>query len=202
MKFKSYYWAIFAAAGVVVILLASMAVSRFMAGNGDSSQSPHSEDEIQKMLSEIDREPQISAYRDLLAANPDDYVAMAGLGELYFSLNRYEEAAAEFERALALNPADSTYYGYLGAAYLELGRTADSEAILLKGLAMAPDDQSLLLETGYLYYLMGRSDAARSMWQKAYDENPSSTLATEAKKLLDELDSAQTQTGTATSPHN
>lgn len=199
MKIKSYYWAIIAAAGLVLVVLASMGISRFIAGDSGNGQSPHSESDIERMLSEIDRTPQIEAYQDLIAADPDDYVARAGLGELYFSLQRYDEAAAQFESAMALNPAEPAYYGYLGAAYLELNRTVEAEATLTKGLSMAPADQSLLLETGYLYLLMGESTRARSLWQQARDADPASRLGIEAEKMLAELDQ---QTQTATYPGN
>lgn len=196
MKIKSYYWAIIAAAGLVLVVLASMGISRFIASDSDNGQSPHSDADYNRMLSDIDYTPQIEAYQDLIAANPDDYLARAGLGELYFGLERYDEAVPQLESAMGLNPAEPKNYGYLGAAYLELNRTGDAEAVLTKGLAMAPANQSLLLETGYLYLLSGDSGRARSLWQQARDVDPASRLGVEAEKMLTELDQ-QTQTSTA-----
>jgi Flp pilus assembly protein TadD/TolB-like protein len=48
------------------------------------------------------------------------------LGIVYYSSNRYEEAAREFSAAISAGAEDLDYYGNLGDAYRQLGKTSEA----------------------------------------------------------------------------
>lgn len=72
----------------------------------------------------------LTEYQKLLAADPTDLEAAAGVGSALLRLGRYKEAAQTFERALPPTRSDSLVPQELALAYLALGEEAQAEAIL------------------------------------------------------------------------
>lgn len=186
MKFKSYYWAILAAAAAVVVVLAVTLIASIVGGG--ETDSPHSLEDLQAMQDAVDYTPQIEAYQDMLKADPNDTVALVGLGDIYLTSGRYLDAADQFNKAVALNAADPSYYDRLGQAYFGLGMVDVALRELQKGLAIDPANQSLLLTLGLIYASTGKVAEARQTLQKAYDVNPGTNLAHVAQQFLAELD--------------
>lgn len=100
------------------------------------------------------------SYNAIIALKPEEKDAYFLRGNLLLSLNRYEEAMADFDQAIALNPQDYNLliqicevlntYGYkeMGAEYLQ---TALQEG----------DSQISSYDKGRIYYYLGE-------YQKAY----------------------------------
>lgn len=188
LKFKSYYWAIFAAAGAVVLLLALTVVSIVFSGDKSNQQSPHTPEQLQAMQPAADYTPQIEAYQDLLKANPNDTVALMGLGDIYLATEKYSQAADEYNRALAISANDPLIYDRLGQAYFELGMVDVSLNQINKGLAIDPNNQILLFTLGLIYANTGKMAEAKQTLQKAYDIDPASDLAHAARQFISELE--------------
>jgi tetratricopeptide (TPR) repeat protein len=90
-----------------------------------------------------------TAYDRVVAIDPFDPAAHAGLGRLALDGNQVETAVREFKAALAIGPADkAAAHCDLGEAYLRANKPADAKAEALAALEIAPSfdrAQELLL---------------------------------------------------------
>ena len=176
MKFKSYYWAIFAAVGVVVVLI--FVLPRVFGGSSASGTDPHSQEQ------QPDYTPQIEAYQDLLKANPKDAVALSGLGDVYMGQGNYSQAKDLFEQATSMDPGNALYHGRLGEAYYGLNMIDVALRELNTGLSIDPRNQAIMIDIGLIDSHTNQSAQARQMWQKAIDINPNNRMAHTAKELI------------------
>ena len=184
MKFKSYYWAIMAAAVVVVLAI----FLPFFVFRDDSNSSPHSAEELQNLRNNepVDYAPQIEAYQDLITANPADADAITGLGDVYMQTGSYAQAAEQYNQAVTINPNNSVYYSRLGDAEFALGMVDVALRDLQRGLEVNPNDQEILLYLGSIYAQTGKQAEATVYWQKAMDIDPTSRFGHVAQQLLAE----------------
>jgi len=184
LKFKSYYWAIIAAA--VVVVLAIFLPFFVFRDSGDSA--PHSAEDLQNMQNNepVDYTPQIEAFQDLIAANPADALAVAGLGDVYMQSGRYTDAADQYNKAVAISPTESVYYSRLADAEFALGMVDVALRDLQRGLEINPNDQEILLYIGSIHGQTGKQAEATQYWQKARDINPNSRFGHVAQQLLAE----------------
>lgn len=190
MKFKSYYWAIIAAAAVVLLALA-LPIFIFRNSGSDSSD-PHAGIDTTSQLSEpVDYSPQIEAFQDLIKANPNDTMALAGLGDVYMQSGRYADANDMYLKAVAIEPANSAFYSRLGDSEFALGMVDVALRDLQKGLAINPKDQEILLYIGSIYAQTGKPDEAKKNWQQAYNIDPSTRYAHVAQQLIAQQDNPQ-----------
>jgi tetratricopeptide (TPR) repeat protein len=90
-----------------------------------------------------------AAYDRVVAIDPFDPAAHAGLGRLALDNNQVETAVREFKAALAIGPADkAAAHCDLGEAYLRANKPAEAKAQALAALEIAPSfdrAQELLL---------------------------------------------------------
>jgi len=90
-----------------------------------------------------------SAYDRVVAIDPFDPAAHAGLGRLALDNNQVDTALREFKAALAIGPADkASAHCDLGEAYLRANKPAEAKAEALAALEIAPSfdrAQELLL---------------------------------------------------------
>ena len=80
-----------------------------------------------------------SAYREALAAAPDDATALGGLGVLLVQTGRSQDAITPLERAVEKAPADAQGQVNLGSAYAGTGRLPEAIAAFRRALTLAPD---------------------------------------------------------------
>lgn len=192
MKFKSYYWAIFAALGLVIVLV--LVLPRVFSSGAASGDSPHGDQNAQQAY---DYTPVIEAYQDLIKANPNDPVALEGLGDTYMNMGQYSDAKDVFEKANTINPNDALYHGRLGEAYYSLGMVDIALREFNNGITLDPNNQAILIDIGIIYSRTSKTDEARKMWQKAQDVDPNSQLSHTAKELIAQMDNPG---GTSTAP--
>lgn len=178
MKFKSYYWAIIAALAVVFVLI--VVLPRVFGGSSATGTNPHSREQ------QPDYTPQIEAYQDLLRANPNDAVALAGLGDVYVQQGNYSQAKDLFEKATTIDPNNALYHGRLGEAYYGLNMIDVALRELNTGLSIDPRNQAIMIDIGLVYSHINQLDQAKQMWQKAIDISPNNTMAHTAKELISE----------------
>jgi len=99
------------------------------------------------------------------------------LGNAFFQLERYQEAADYYQKALTLNPELSTANYNLARSYLQVGRTADAVAILQRLLTDDPSNLLLKETLGYARYLEGNSEEALSLFLSVIEASPYRTRA-------------------------
>lgn len=192
MKFKSYYWAIIAAASLVIL---AIAVPTFLLRGGDepsaNTTNPHTPEELEQFSKAIDYSPQIQAYTDLITANPGDTDAMRGLGDIYLQSGSLTEAREWYQKLVDASPSNAGDFLRLGIVYYEMGMKDISLRELQKGLNIDPNNQRILLEVGFIYNQSGNKDLANQSWKKAHDVNPSNEQGKMAQQLLEGKDPTQ-----------
>jgi len=82
------------------------------------------------------------------------------LGDLYFELKQYNNAAAAYTRVLTLDRSNAHAYRRLGWSLNELARFEDAIAPLKMALQLGPDDRDAYRELGYAWRKLGQSDLA------------------------------------------
>lgn len=180
---RTYIWAIVSAIGVVILAIAVLP----MIFSGSDEPSPHSAADLDSFESEaIDYTPQIEAYQDLIADDPGNPAAYAGLGGLYLETGRQTEAVDQLNQAIVLNPNEVVYYGVLGIAYFEMGMTEVAIRELEKGLAIDPNSQPLLFDMAGIFAQTGRQEEAIQLWQRVSDLNPGNDFGHMAQQLISE----------------
>ncbi len=182
MQIKSYYWAIFAAIGAIVVVLVILP----LVYRGGDQDSPHSAVDMAAIHDSepVDFTPQIEAYQELIAANPNDALALAGLGEFYMGTGNYQQAVDQLNKALAIEPQNPSYHRLLGEVYYSMRMPDVAIHEFEKGLASDPNNQQILLDLGNVYAQTGQPDKARELWQRAYDINSRNRWGHVAQQLI------------------
>jgi tetratricopeptide (TPR) repeat protein len=93
-----------------------------------------------KTNSEKAFEKAVTAYKKMLAANPDDDSAHYNLGRAYNKLNEDEDAAKSLKQAVKLKPDDTEYETELGAILIKLAQYHEAIAPLKKAIELDPDN--------------------------------------------------------------
>lgn len=100
-------------------------------------------------------------YRNALAAEPNDFTALMGMGRALLERNRFSDALLYHQRAVAERPSNAVAQARLGLNYYELGNMKAAEACLLSTERLDPSNytrpQLLLAE---IYFREGADVAA------------------------------------------
>ncbi|MFA6000539.1 MAG: tetratricopeptide repeat protein [Thermoleophilia bacterium] len=201
MKIKGYYWAIIAAAALVV--LAIFIVPLFTGSDENStSGSPHSADQLASYES-IDYTPVIETYQSLIQENPNDTFVLDSFGNFYMQTGKYKEAKDQYEKAATLNPNNPSFFAGTGEAYSMLGMVDLANREIDKGLALDPASQTLMVLKGNVLANQNKRDEAKTWWQKAYDINPTTQIGIMAGQLLQDqaAGSSSGSSGGSSNPH-
>jgi Tfp pilus assembly protein PilF len=113
-----------------------------------------------------ENEKAIDTYKKAMSLNPYRDDTHIKLGNLYFSLDRYNEAANEYKQAVRLNPSTNNYFS-LGQSCLYLDRLNEAETIFAKVRSMEPDKPNGDYGLGLTYSRQGRYDKAIEHFKKA-----------------------------------
>jgi len=93
--------------------------------------------------------------------DPNDYKAHWHLGMVYISLQDFDLALNEYERAFALNSNDADFLAEMARSLIALGRSEQAIAQLKKAMRMNPRHPSWYWNVlGEAYYEVGRYDEA------------------------------------------
>ena len=115
------------------------------------------------------------AYRDVLAAKPDDADALHLLGVAQHQGGADAEAAASIRQAIELVPAYAQYHLSLGGVLMQLGDENAARASFEKALALDPNSVEAHAVLGYLHLRQGDLDTAESRFRtgrRAEEEDP------------------------------
>ncbi|HUA01800.1 MAG TPA: tetratricopeptide repeat protein [Candidatus Aquilonibacter sp.] len=129
--------------------------------SADISDSPDIEDLLGEAYTQTKNYPKAEeAYRQALAADPDDPGHRHGLAQALLSENKYAEALEQFKKLAELEPG--TAENYLRMAQLErrLGQFDDAESNLEHAKQLAPGSVEILYNEALLYQDQGRYDDA------------------------------------------
>ena len=109
------------------------------------------------------------AYREILAAAPNQPGALHLLGVIRQQQGRYEEALGLIGRALAVDPRKAVYHNNYGTALLSLRRFAEAEASFRRALAIRADYADALANLGMVQAAIGDESAAEMSFRRALE---------------------------------
>ncbi|MEJ2098931.1 MAG: tetratricopeptide repeat protein [Desulfobacterales bacterium] len=113
----------------------------------------------------------IKAYQDALRRSPDRDDIYISLGNIYFSEEKYTEAADAYEKAVKLWPSAGNLYA-LGQAYLKAERYSEAELEFNAVLRKEPDKPNGYYGLGLNYSKQGRYEEAIAQFKESIRVNP------------------------------
>ena len=114
----------------------------------------------------------IDTVHTLLAQRPSDAQARSLLGKLYFSANRYDAAALEFQEALRLTPDDSDTSVTLAFAYLKQQQLEKAQKIFAALLKAHGESAKIHVMFGAAYRQTEYVNEALDEFQRAASIDP------------------------------
>jgi tetratricopeptide (TPR) repeat protein len=118
-----------------------------------------------------DTEGAIKAYKDAIHRSPDRDDIYISLGNLYFSDERYNEAAEAYEKAVKIWPNAGNHYA-LGQAYLNAGRHSEADREFNAVLRTEPDQPNGYYGLGLNFSKQGRYEDAILQFKEAIRVEP------------------------------
>ena len=113
-----------------------------------------------------------TTYVKAAALRPQYWGGYYELGVYYFRLQRYADAATEFERVLSITPDNAIAHATLGGTLQLLGKNADAEKHLRASIELQPT-YAAYNNLGVLYYTQRRWAESIAMTRKALEINAS-----------------------------
>ena len=120
----------------------------------------------------------IIEYKNTIALSPNDGIALRGLGNVYYEIEKdYDNAIEYFEKAIKEDEEDSKpIYYKLGWLYNDKERYDDAIKILLKAIEYDSEDSGYREELGYAYYQKEEYEFALTQLNKAVALDDASKL--------------------------
>jgi len=113
-------------------------------------------------------EKAINTYKQSIKLNPLRDDIHTTLGNMYFSLNRFEEAHNEYKEAARLYPSANNHFA-LGQSHLRLDNLSDAERMFSKVRSMEPGTPKGDYGLGLTYSKMGQHEKAIEHLQRTVD---------------------------------
>lgn len=144
------------------------------------AKSPASPEEIRADAEQAarfgDHARAISSWQSLLQKNPDDPVALRGLGDVYLAAGAAGLALPVFEKVLSRDAADVDAQEGRGLALLALGRMETAREQLASVLAVSRQRWRSLNGMGLLLDMQGQAEAAQQHYRDAMALQPGHPL--------------------------
>ncbi|WNG36118.1 tetratricopeptide repeat protein [Archangium violaceum] len=117
-------------------------------------------------------EEALTSFNTMKELSPDDPRLPAAIGEVYLSMGRLNEAAAQFELALKRDSKRSTNWSRLGFIQAQLGKLEEARSSLSKALSIHPKDFNALEQLAEIHVKRGELDAAVKHFVLAAEASP------------------------------
>lgn len=117
---------------------------------------------------------------------PDQMEVMNNLGFLYMGVERYEEAAAAFDRIIALDPEAAFSWSNRAYAKLQLGDPDAALEDIQQSIKLMPSNSWAHRNLGLIRQAMGQPDAACDAWRDARSWGFERMYGPEVEKLIRE----------------
>jgi serine/threonine-protein kinase len=117
------------------------------------------------------------AFRRALAANPEDFQALLGLGRATEKAGDDSAAVAAFSRAIVLQPASFAAYNQLGGFFADRGRWVEAARMFRKASTLAPDSYRAFSNLGGVSTMSCDFPAALEAYRKALALRPDNPIA-------------------------
>ena len=117
------------------------------------------------------------AFRRALAANPDDFQALLGLGGASQAAGDDATALNAFRRAIQLQPSFFAAYNHLGGFFAARGRWTEAADMFRRASRLAPDSYRALSNLGGVSTMSCDFGAALDAYRKALALQPNNPVA-------------------------
>jgi len=107
--------------------------------------------------------PQVTAAIDKAKAEPQNFEAQMTAADLYYQIQRFEEAGKFYEAANKLKPADSESMIKAGNAYFDGDKYEQAEKWYLKALEKEPKNINVRTDLGLTFFLRSPRDIDRAI---------------------------------------
>jgi tetratricopeptide (TPR) repeat protein len=114
----------------------------------------------------------ISAYEEIVAANPDDWESWNNLGNARRLFGDFDGSVSALERAIELSPDSPPIHLNLGMALAKVGKIDEAESALRKMAERFPEDARGLLELHAIFKELGREEDALDVVETAAAREP------------------------------
>jgi tetratricopeptide (TPR) repeat protein len=136
------------------------------------SRAPNDAGLLQALAGAYFRDKQTAAaeraYRELLANNPANSLALNGLSYLLAEQKeRLGEAVELVQRALAIEPDNPSYLDTLGWTYVQQGKAEQGRAVLERAAKALPNDSVVWHHFAESLFQLKRYREAMTAWDKA-----------------------------------
>lgn len=130
------------------------------------------------------------------AAEPQNAAVRAELGNLYFDVDRFDDAIKWYEESLRIRPSDPDVSTDLGIAFYYTNQADKALAQFRHSLSISPAHTKTMLNQGIvLAFAKQDLDAAAKSWERVVQLAPESPEGQAAKRALDGLRSAHPAPG-------
>lgn len=119
-----------------------------------------------------DTKSMIETYERMVHLFPNDISVRHLLGEVYYSLRRYDEALAQFKAALEIDNSYKLVYNLMGYTYSAMGMYEKAVETLQRYLELAPDEPNPHDSIGEIYQTAGHLDEAIEEYKEALKRGP------------------------------
>lgn len=107
--------------------------------------------------------PQVMESIERAKREPQNYEAQMTAADLYYQIQRWEDAALFYEAAVKLRPAENEPIIKLGNTYFDLERYTDAEKLYLKALEKEPNNLNVRTDLGLTFFLREPRDVDRAI---------------------------------------
>jgi len=111
----------------------------------------------------------LDAYRQAVAAWPDDVRMRTDLGQLALKQNRPDEAVDQWQAALKINPADALLWARLGMLHAQRQQHQRAAEALSQAARLRPDDAILHFQLGNALRKAGQVGEAIAHYERAVE---------------------------------
>jgi tetratricopeptide (TPR) repeat protein len=111
-------------------------------------------------------------FRKALEIEPDDAIALDGLGTVLCWRSQFPEAERFYRKALEIEPGSSLFNNNLGEALREQGRLDEAERQYRKALELDPDNIAPYGNLGILHSMRGQHAEAEKMFRAVLERAP------------------------------
>lgn len=107
--------------------------------------------------------PQVTAAIEKAKQQPNDYDAQMTAADLYYQIQRFDDAVKFYEAANKLKPGDIESMIKAGNAYFDGEKYPQAEKWYLQALAKKPDDINVRTDLGLTFFLREPKDLDRAI---------------------------------------
>lgn len=141
--------------------------------------------------------PEVTAAIEKARREPDNFEAQMTAGDLYYQIQRFEDAVKFYEKASRLRPEEAEPLVKLGNAYFDAEQYEQAERLYSAVLKKTPNEVNIRTDLGLTFYLRTPRDVDRAIkeFNAALAIQPDSEIALQnlALALIEKNDTANLQ---------